>query len=70
MITIPKIIHQIWSDKYKPLPEHLRIMGESWKEHHPDWEYILWDEKGMNDFIQLHYPQYIDMLFSNRTGRI
>lgn len=58
---IPKIIHQIWSDKYKPLPEHLRILGETWKEHHPDWEYILWDERGMNDFIQINYPQYVEI---------
>jgi mannosyltransferase OCH1-like enzyme len=61
MQKIPKIIHQIWSGKHDPLPKHFRMMGETWKEHHPDWEYRFWDEERMNRFIHEHYPQYQDV---------
>jgi hypothetical protein len=36
---IPKIIHQIWVG---PLRRPERWM-QTWREAHPDWEYILWD---------------------------
>ncbi len=54
----PKIIHQIWSGIEEPLPKHFEILGETWKENHPSWEYILWDNDRMNMFIQKFYPQY------------
>lgn len=64
MQKIPKIIHQIWSGKYNPLPKHFRMMGETWKEHHPDWDYQFWDEERMNRFIHDYYPQYWDIYLS------
>jgi hypothetical protein len=42
---IPKIIHQIWIGPHpKPLP-----LLETWKNNHPEYEYILWDE---NEIIE------------------
>jgi glycosyltransferase involved in cell wall biosynthesis len=38
---IPKIIHQIWVGP-KPMPTDLM---KTWKEKHPDWEFILWDNE-------------------------
>jgi len=38
---IPKIIHQIWIGD-KPAPTNLM---KTWKEKHPDFEYIFWNEK-------------------------
>lgn len=38
---IPKILHQIWIGP-KPAPTNLM---RTWKEKHPDFEYILWDER-------------------------
>ena len=38
---IPKIIHQIWIGP-KPAPTNLM---NSWKNKHPDFEYILWNEE-------------------------
>lgn len=55
---IPKVIHQIWSETYMPLPEHFRMLSETWKEQYPDWQYIHWDNKKINEFVQKHYPQY------------
>ena len=37
---IPKIIHQIWIGP-KPAPKH---MMQTWKDKHPGFEYILWNE--------------------------
>ena len=59
-MEIPKIIHQIWSGIEDPLPEQFRILGETWKEHHPDWKYELWNHDKMNSFILEFYPQYWD----------
>lgn len=58
MLKIPKIIHQVWEGKREPLPEVLARLGETWRELHPDWEYICWDAKRMEAFIQEHYPEY------------
>ncbi|MDR1458641.1 MAG: hypothetical protein LBI60_00275 [Bacteroidales bacterium] len=57
---IPEIIHQIWSGVDEPLPEHFRILGETWKEHHPAWKYEYWDNDRMNIFVRENYPGYWD----------
>lgn len=41
MPIIPKIIHQIWIGTKQP---PYKLMA-TWKEKHPDFEYILWNEK-------------------------
>lgn len=58
MPEIPKIIHQIWSGISEPLPEYFRVLGETWKEHYPEWEYMFWDNNRMNGFVQEYYPEY------------
>ena len=40
-MTIPHIIHQIWSNQYEELPEIFQELGMTWKTYHPDWKYIL-----------------------------
>ncbi len=58
-MKIPKIIHQIWSGVEEPLPSYFAELGETWKRDYPDWEYILWDNSMMIDFISKHYPRYM-----------
>ena len=41
MSEIPKIIHQLWIGD-KPAP--IKLMN-TWKEAHPDFEYIFWNEE-------------------------
>jgi mannosyltransferase OCH1-like enzyme len=41
-VRIPKIIHHIWLGS--PLPAKYARYIETWKKHHPDWTFILWDE--------------------------
>ena len=46
--SIPKIIHQIWLGS--PLPEKYKQFQQSWKLYHPDWQYLLWTEKEIEEF--------------------
>ena len=48
--TIPKIIHQIWIGS-SPCPTNLT---KTWKEKHPDFEYILWTEAEL-ETQQIHF---------------
>jgi hypothetical protein len=43
-MSIPKIIHQLWIG---PSPIPITFM-DTWKEKHPDFEYIRWTEKELN----------------------
>ncbi|MFC1841578.1 glycosyltransferase family 32 protein [Candidatus Dependentiae bacterium] len=47
---IPKIIHQIWLGNNGKLPEKYKAFQISWINNHPDWEYILWTEKEIDEF--------------------
>ena len=44
--AIPKIIHQLWVG---PRPRPQRLL-DTWKNAHPDWEYVLWTEENLKDF--------------------
>ena len=57
----PKIIHQIWSETYRPLPLNFKLLSKTWKHHYPDWEYIFWDNEKMDNFISENFTQYMDM---------
>lgn len=39
---IPKKIHQIWLGG--AIPDKFRVMTETWRDIHPDWEYKLWTD--------------------------
>lgn len=51
IMTIPKIIHQVWEEKTEPLPDFLMELGQTWKEQHPDWTYLFWDEEKIASFM-------------------
>lgn len=40
---IPKTFHYAWFGSAK-IPEDCRRCIDSWQEHHPDWEFKLWNE--------------------------
>ncbi len=42
-MKIPKVIHRIWLGGAEMPPEYVRF-GESWREHHPEWEMRLWTD--------------------------
>jgi mannosyltransferase OCH1-like enzyme len=54
---IPKIIHQLWIGN-KPRPS---VFMDTWKNMHPDMEYICWNEKEIeNRNLKLECLQKID----------
>ncbi len=46
---IPLKIHQIWIGP-RPVPEKFLWLMESWKKHHPEWEYKLWTNADLEKF--------------------
>jgi len=60
---IPKIIHQVWEGHEYPLPDFLRKLGDTWKEHHPDWRYEFWDGNRMKAFVENNYPEMATIYF-------
>ncbi|MBE2287325.1 MAG: hypothetical protein IAE77_27975 [Prosthecobacter sp.] len=55
---IPRIIHQTW--KTRDIPPHLQEFQQSWRVHHPDWEYRLWTDEDNSRLIHECYPQFVD----------
>lgn len=51
--AIPRIIHQIWMQGEPP--EDLAARRVSWREHHPDWEHRLWDERAIRELVSDRY---------------
>ncbi len=45
-MVIPKLIHRVWVGP-DPMPEAFQRYGESWREHHPDWEMRLWTDDNL-----------------------
>ena len=45
---IPKILHQFWHGG--TLPAKYQELTDTWRALHPDWQYILWDEKKVAEF--------------------
>jgi len=48
---VQRTIHQLWIGS--PLPDHLRALTDTWREHHPHWHYRLWTE---TDIAGLNMP--------------
>jgi mannosyltransferase OCH1-like enzyme len=46
---IPKMIHQIWIGP-DPLPDFYKILANTWRNAHPDWQYILWQNEDIKNF--------------------
>ncbi len=51
---IPKIIHQLWKDE--SIPPVWADNVESVKRYHPGWEYRLWTDGMMDDYVREKHP--------------
>lgn len=60
-MKIPYMLHQIWSSKKMPLPDCFLELSETWKEKHPNWQYVFWDDEKMDCFMKEYFPQYIEV---------
>ena len=62
--SIPKIIHQTApADRGKWNPVWFECQ-KSWKNLHPDFEYMFWSDEDVDDFMKTKYPKYYDMFKS------
>jgi len=59
MLTIPKIIHQTWSNT--DIPSEFRNYQVSWQQNHPDWEYRLWTDEDNRRLLKQDYPWLLDI---------
>lgn len=54
-----KIIHQIFfSFNNAPMPVEWKQNHEKWKEMHPEYKVVLWNEKMCQKLIKFVYPQF------------
>jgi len=59
---VPKIIHQTWKTNIEEdLPPSVLQSSKEWKEMNPDWEYRLWNDSEVRDFVAKDYPNLLDM---------
>lgn len=57
-MSIPALIHQTW--KEGTVPCQFLQWSDSWKQHHPNWEYMLWTDERNREFVRKHYPGFLD----------
>ena len=53
-VPIPRVIHQLWRDN--AIPARYQHLVESWKRHHPGWDYRLWTDAAMRGLVVERYP--------------
>lgn len=61
---IPKKIHQIWWQGEGQLPTKFKKWQLGWKKHHPTWEYHLWSEEKMLEFVEINEPDILPYYIS------
>lgn len=60
--TIPKIIHQIWMQGGKNIPDKYYNNIKTIKDNHKRWEYILWDEIKILELISTK-KEWVDIYY-------
>ena len=58
MIQIPKIVMQTW--KTSEVPDHWKASQRGIKRHMPDWEYRLMTDVDNREFVQEHFPDFLE----------
>ena len=54
---IPRILHQLWNTE--ETPAEWQFCVESWRRHHPDWEFRLWTASQWRELVRVHYPDFL-----------
>lgn len=57
LLRIPQIFHQTW--KTSDIPDEWQACVQSWRSHHPHWQFILWTDASSRQFINDHYPEFL-----------
>lgn len=54
---IPRILHQTW--KNADVPPRLHEFRDSWRRHHPSWEFRFWTDAENELLIAEHFPEFV-----------
>jgi len=65
-MAIPKIIHQTW--KNESIPQEMATFQQTWKEHHPGWEYRLWTDRDNREFLENYYSWFLPVYDAYREN--
>jgi len=57
-LWVPTIFHQTW--KTKNLPTQFVYWSNTFKEKHPQWRHIVWDDHDNRNLIHTHYPWFLE----------
>ena len=55
-MAIPRIVHQLW--KTESLPTRWQAAVQSVKRYHKGWEYRLWTDEKLDDYVRTHHPRF------------
>ncbi|NJD18747.1 MAG: hypothetical protein FIA95_05625 [Gemmatimonadetes bacterium] len=56
-MAIPRILHQTWTSER--LPPAFRACQESWRRHHPGWEYRFYDDGACRRVVEEGFPSLL-----------
>jgi len=59
---IPKIINHIWLQGENEIPKKYDSNRKLWKDLHPDWNFIIWNEKDTIKLINDKLPAYLKFI--------
>ncbi|KAL4916855.1 nucleotide-diphospho-sugar transferase [Aspergillus aurantiobrunneus] len=58
--SIPKLIHQTWFPAGSNMSESAQAWVATVKAHHPEWEYVLWDDETDELLVKTHFPWFLE----------
>jgi mannosyltransferase OCH1-like enzyme len=56
---IPRMIHQTWRDAGLPAP--FARLAETWRRHHPQWQWRLWTDADNRNFVADRFPTMLSL---------
>jgi inositol phosphorylceramide mannosyltransferase catalytic subunit len=57
--VIPRVIHQTWRGADLPAP--FARLAETWRRHHPQWQWRLWTDTDNRAFVGAHFPAMLGL---------
>ena len=55
---VPRIIFQTWKTRHD-LPPRFAWWSRSFRKHHPEWQYVRWDDHDNRAFIARDFPWFL-----------
>lgn len=68
-MCIPKIIHQIYLQGESQIPDNIKVSINDLRSKNPDWEYRLYDEPLILDYLHKNYSDEILQLYLSVDAR-